>query len=63
MRHFQAWKKWVFDWYYVITLDPIKIQAHYAPKNDLLNLIFVKDFYVAGTEMARNGHKMAVYEG
>ena len=54
---------WVLFVFCVIPVVPIMIQTCLAPKNDRLNLSFVKDFYVAETEMARNGHKMAVYEG
>ena len=49
--------------FYVVAFDPIKTQASQAPQNVPLNPSFVKDFYVAGAKMARNGHKMAVYKG
>ena len=32
--------------FYVVAFDPIKILTLKAPQNDLLNLSFVKDFYV-----------------
>ena len=54
-----------FNWYYVVPFDPIKILTLKAPQNDGLNLSFVKDFlksYVVAKKMARNGHKMAIYE-
>ena len=46
----------------VITFDLIKIQTHSAPQNDRLNFSFVKDMYVYGENLARNGHKTAIYE-
>ena len=33
-----------------------------APQNDRLNLSFMKDMYVDGENLARNGHKTAIYE-
>ena len=33
-----------------------------VPQNEGLNLSFVKDIHVVGKKMARNGHKMAIYE-
>ena len=44
----------------VITFDPIKIQTHSAPQNDCLNFNFVKDTYVDGRKVARNGRKTAI---
>ena len=45
----------------VINFEPIKIQTCSAPQNDRLNLSFVKDIYVDGRELARNGRKTATY--
>ena len=39
----------------VITFDQIKIQTHSAPQNDRQNFSFVKDTYVDGKKLARNG--------
>ena len=55
-------KKKCFNWYYVVAFDPIKIWTLKAPQSDGLNLSFVKDFYVVAIKMARNGHRMAIYE-
>ena len=55
-------KKKCFNWYYVVAFDPIKILTLKAPQSDGLNLSFVKDFNVVAKKMARNGHKMAIYE-
>ena len=44
----------------VISVVPIIIQTYSAPQNDRLNLIFVKDFHIVGTKMARNGRKKAI---
>ena len=46
----------------VITAVPIMIQFCSASQNDRLNLSFVKDFYIVGTKMARNGCEMAIYQ-
>ena len=43
----------------VITFEPIKIQTRSAPQNDRQNLNFVKDIYVEGRKLARNGRKTA----
>ena len=43
----------------VITFEPIKIYTCLAPQNDGLNLSFVKDNYVDGGKLARNGRKTA----
>ena len=59
---FSGMKKKYFNCNHVIALDPIRIWTHYAPQNDRLNLSFVKDVHEVGKKMARNGHKMAVYE-
>jgi hypothetical protein len=53
---------WVFFAFCVITVVPIMIQTCLEPKNDRLNLSFVKDFHIVGTKMARNGSKMAIYQ-
>jgi hypothetical protein len=37
-------------------------KTKYIPQNDRLNLSFVKDFYLVGKKMTRNGHKTAIYE-
>ena len=58
MMHFQAWKKKVFG----ISFDSIKKQIRQEPQKDCLNLSFVKDFGVVSLKMARNGHKMVIYE-
>ena len=34
-----------------ITFEPNKIQTHLAPKNDRLNLSFLKNIYVVGQKM------------
>ena len=41
-----------------IIFEPINIQTHQAPKNDRLNLLFVKDKHTVGRKMARNGCEM-----
>ena len=43
-----------------IHFKPIKIQTHQAPKNDRLNLSFVKDKHTVGEKMARNSSKIAI---
>ena len=35
---------------------------HESPQNDRLNLSFVKDMYVDGKKLARNGRKTVIYE-
>ena len=47
--------------FYVITFEPIEVQTRSAPQNDCLNLSFVKDTYVDGRKLARNGRKMTIY--
>ena len=47
--------------FYVITFEPIEVQTRSAPQNDRLNLSFVKDIYVDGGKLARNGRKMTIY--
>jgi hypothetical protein len=42
-----------------ITFEPIEVQTRSAPQNDRLNLCFVKDIYVDGKKLARNGRKTA----
>ena len=37
--------------FWVITMDPKKIQTHSAPQNDCLNLSFVKVIHVVGKKM------------
>ena len=49
-------EKFVF---YVVAFDSIKIQTPLAPQNDRQDLSFVKDIYVVGEKMTRNGGKMA----
>ena len=44
----------------VITFEPIKIKTCSAPQNDRLNFSFVKDIYVYGGKVARNGSKTAI---
>ena len=44
----------------VITFEPIEVQTLSAPQNDRLNLSFVKDNYVDGGKVARNGRKTAI---
>ena len=46
----------------VITILPIMFQTCLVPQNDCLNLSFVKCFHIGGTEIARNGCKMAIYQ-
>ena len=43
----------------VITFEPVMIQTCSALKNDRLNFSFVKDTYVDGEKLARNGQKTA----
>ena len=45
----------------VITFEPIVVQTRSAPQNYCLNLSFVKDIYVDGGKLARNGCKMAIF--
>ena len=42
---------------YVVSFDPTKIQTCLAPQNDYQHLNFVKDSYVYGEKMTRNGRK------
>ena len=53
-------EKFVF---YAVAFDPIKIQTCLAPQNDCQHLIFLKDYYVVGEKMTRNGPKMAKLKG
>ena len=46
--------------FYAIAIEPIKLQTHSASQNDRLNLSFVKDTYVDGGKVARNGRKTAI---
>ena len=45
----------------VITSEPIMIFTCSAPQNDHLNFSFVKDIYVDGEKLARNGRKTTIY--
>ena len=40
-------------------IDSIGIQTHLAPQNDHQHLSFVKDIYVVGQKVTKNGCKMA----
>jgi hypothetical protein len=51
----QKWKYFCFVTSEAINFEPIKIQTHWAPQNDHLNLSFVKDEDTYGKKMARNG--------
>ena len=44
--------------FYVIAIEPIKIQTHSVSQNDCLNLSFVKDTYGIAEKMARKCGKM-----
>ena len=46
--------------FYAIAIEPIKLQTHSASQNDRLNLSFVKDSYVDGGKVARNGRKTTI---
>ena len=46
---------------FVSTFEPIKILICSAPQNDRQNFSFVKDTYVDGEKLARNGRKTATY--
>ena len=46
----------------VITFAQIKIYTWLVPQNVHLNLNFVKDEYIVGKKMARNGDKMVIYQ-
>ena len=43
-----------------ITFELVKIKTCLAPQNNRLNLSFVKDTYVVGKKMTRNGRKSAI---
>jgi hypothetical protein len=45
-----------------MTFVPIRIWTHLAPQNDRLKLSFVKDENTLCKNMARNGHKRAIYQ-
>ena len=47
---------------YFIAFDPILSFTCWTLQNDCHNLSFVKATNVVGKKMARNGHKMAIYE-
>ena len=44
---------------YIVLFDPIEIYTHLAPQNDHQHLSFVKDIYVVGKKVTKNGCKMA----
>ena len=44
----------------VITFEPIEVQTRSAPQIDHLKLSFVKDIYVDGGKLDRNGRKTAI---
>ena len=46
--------------FYAIAIEPIKVQTCSAPQNDRLNFSFVKDIYVDGGKVARNGRKTTI---
>ena len=48
--------------FYVIAIEPIRVQTHSASQNDRLNLSFMKDAYGNARKMARKGGKMVIYE-
>ena len=52
----------VFFAFCVITFAQIKIYTWIVPQNDRLHLNFVKDEYIVGKKMARNGDKMVIYQ-
>ena len=43
--------------FYAIAIEPIKLQTNSASQNDRLDLSFVKDIYVDGRKLVRNGKK------
>ena len=45
--------------FYVVAFNSIKIWTPLAHQNDHQDLSFVKDIYVVGKKMIRNGGKMA----
>ena len=47
---------------YVVAFDPIKILTWWDLQNDRQNLSFVKDVNVVAKKIAKNGHKMVIYE-
>ena len=58
---FQNWKTQFSNQIiiHVIAFDPINIQTCLAPQNDRQDLSFVKENYVLGQKMTRNGRKLA----
>ena len=50
---------WAF---FDISDKPIEIKTFSAPKNDRLNLLFMKDIYVGAPKTARNSLKIVIYE-
>ena len=55
-------KKINFNTYQVVAFDPTDILTYQAPQNDHLDLSFVKDFYVVGKKMTKNGQVMVIYK-
>ena len=49
--------------FYVLVLDPIKIQTSQAPNNGFLNPSCVKDINVDGKKMAKNGRTIDNSQG
>ena len=49
--------------FYIEAFDMIEVQTCLAPQNDHRNLSFVKDIYVVGNKMTRNGCKIAKVKG
>ena len=47
----------------VIIFEPIEVQTRLAPQNSRQNLSFVKDIFVDGGKLARNGQKTAIRAG
>ena len=60
----QNWKngkrKYILTFF--ITFEQIIIMTCSVPQNNRLNLSFVKDFYLIGEKMARNGRNTAIYQ-
>ena len=46
----------------LVAFDLIELLTHLAPQNDHQILIFVKDIYVLGGKMTKNGLKMVIYQ-
>ena len=47
----------------VITFELIEVQTYSATQNDCLNLRLVKEIWVDGKKLARNGQKTAILAG